>query len=221
MAKKYPLSLFALEIIFFVGFLWFLFFEVLKINIYTLSITPSIEGFDYFILLMLGLTPLIFMFLLKRNDPETYGMHKEVTDLYREKGKEKLVAAKNESKNFFLVWWKSIQYIISLITKPLKGEPKTELKSDIILARDNSKELALIIIQLMLFVSLAMVVFALLEPNQTLFASVKPFVLPFFGWTITQFEIKVVGSIAMMGVIFWLYNYTKPFRIKKKAVSQQ
>ena len=90
--------LLVMEIVFVVAFLAFLFFKVVTVTIEPLTLLFSPEGFDYFILLVLGGLAALFHFWLAKRFPQTAALEGEVTQLYRERAKGKVASAKEDKR---------------------------------------------------------------------------------------------------------------------------
>ena len=95
-SKRLPFALLGLELVFIMAFFSVLLFHVMKVSFSPFAVAWSSEGFDYFILLVLGGLTGMAYFLLRQRFPKTLAEHGKMTELYKTRTKEKVLHARQD-----------------------------------------------------------------------------------------------------------------------------
>ena len=131
-SERFPIMLLVMEILFVLAFLAFLFLKVITIEIEPLSLAFTMEGFDYFILLVLAGLAGLFHYWLNRRYPHIAAMEGEVTSLYREKAKAKVSTARQDARVMAALALEMIMVIvIAFVMYALIDQEISILKSEI------------------------------------------------------------------------------------------
>lgn len=129
---RFPLMLLVMEIVFVLAFLSFLFLKVAVVTVQPLSVEFSVEGFDYFILLVLAGLAGLFHYWLAKRYPQVAAVEGEVTALYKERAKAKVSSARQDSRVVAaLALEMLLVVVIAFVLYALIDQEITIIKSDI------------------------------------------------------------------------------------------
>ncbi len=228
--NEYPLILLGLEAIFLAISIGVIFFRILLIKLQPFEIALQGEGFHYFVAIMLFALFLLMHFIVTKEKlkPEMFGRvtPKDLREIYTQKTKEKLFKAKENSKNFILVFLLGFYYsIITLIDlivrlfarifqskklqeiKEKTNAKKQLLKQKLFTSTEKSRTLAFILLELTFILITAFILWTLIDEKIHLTQESLP-----------EYLKIIIIAILFIG-IWYLYKFIVNFQKQNKALN--